>query len=71
MRHYILSGILSVSVSKVATVLILLLQSYGIDQQAAVSLRSSHLGARPPECGHLFNNDNHREWSSCMGVEYK
>ena len=26
---------------------------------------------RPTECRHLYNVGKHKEWSACMGVEYK
>ena len=28
-------------------------------------------GTLAPDCGHLYNDDTHAEWSACMGVGYK
>ncbi len=70
-KHLTLIGALSLSVVQYAVWMILAVQLYAIDDQAAASLRSSHLGMRPPECSHLYNNDQHRAWSECMGVSYK
>ena len=29
------------------------------------------MGSIPfPDCWHLYNNGNHREWADCMGVGY-
>ena len=27
-------------------------------------------GTLAPDCGHLYNDDMHAEWSACMGVGY-
>jgi len=27
-------------------------------------------GSYPPDCGHLYDVDKHREWADCMGVGY-
>ncbi len=29
------------------------------------------MGIPVPDCWHLYNNGNHREWAECMGVGYK
>ena len=27
-------------------------------------------GTYPPDCGHLYNNGQHRAWADCMGAGY-
>lgn len=28
-------------------------------------------GTLPPDCGHLYNVDKHKEWAACIGVDYR
>ncbi len=37
---------------------------------STISAPRPEFGTYPPDCGHLYNVDKHKEWAACMGVGY-
>ncbi len=61
---------LAIGVCFTVATLSLLIFLAGASQPTTEAPPRPEFGTFPPDCGHLYNVDEHKEWAACMGVGY-